>query len=34
MMVCDIMSILKENERLHEELQKKSQLIFDTFLKI
>ena len=34
MMVCDIMSILKENERLHEELQKKSQFIFDTFLKI
>ena len=34
MMVCDIMSILKENERLHDELQKKSQLIFDTFLNI
>lgn len=34
MMVCDIMNILKENERLHAELQKKSEFMFNTFLNI
>lgn len=34
MIIHDIMNVLKENERLHIELQKKSEMIFDTFLKI
>ena len=34
MIIHDIMNVLKENERLHIELQKKSEMILDTFLKI
>ena len=34
MIIHDIVAVLKENERLHAELQKKSELIFNTFMKV
>lgn len=34
MIIHDIVNILKENERLNEELKKKSESIFETFMKV
>ena len=34
MIIHDIMAIIKENERLHAELKKKSDSIIETFIKV